>query len=362
TEKLAQEFQKRGIDVGVVCYSDVDRDDEYGFPVVRVSRKYPKGIRHLIYLFQLLKISGDADIVYAQGPTNSGLPALLVAKFLSKRMVLKIVGDVAWERYSQKTQEADDMDTFQSKEYGFFVESLRWIQRLVARNSDVIITPGVYLKGIIKGWGVKGDKIKVVYNAVEDFRQIDLLKKEAREKIGIKGNIILSIGRLTSWKGFDTLIVALSELSKIDSDFKLIIIGSGPEEERLKNMVQERNLEDNAIIQGRVSHEKIPLYFKAADVFILNSGYEGLPHVVLEAMQCDVPVIVSNKGGNPELVEDGVNGFLIEYNNKEEIKKAILKLLEDKNLQEKFINNSKEKVKKFNWERLVEETLKVIKK
>ena len=83
---------------------------------------------------------------------------------------------------------------------------------------------------------------------------------------------------------------------------------------------------------------------------------------MLEAMQHGVPVIASAEGGNPELIENGANGFLVEYKNQEQLKSAILKLWQDKNLQEKFIQNSKEKLKNFTWENLVGKTLQILKR
>jgi glycosyltransferase involved in cell wall biosynthesis len=95
-------------------------------------------------------------------------------------------------------------------------------------------------------------------------------------------------------------------------------------------------------------------------MFVLNSGYEGLSHTALESMQMDVPLILSDKGGNPELVENNVNGLLVEYNNNEQIKKAIIDVFENKELQNKFISNSKEKLQKFSWNNLLNQTIDVI--
>ena len=111
---------------------------------------------------------------------------------------------------------------------------------------------------------------------------------------------------------------------------------------------------------GRVSHQEIPFYFKAADIFVLNSGYEGLSHTILEAMTLGTPIVASAQGGNPELIKDSFNGFLIEYNNQEHLKGAILKLWQNKELQEKFVRNSEEKIKQFNWKNLAEQTLEIL--
>ena len=329
-ERLAVELYRQGFAVQVITYSDV-KAKEYDFPVHRISRKFPAGIRHFIYFLKLLKLAKECDVVYAQNVTSAGLPSLLAAKLLRKRLVLKIVGDAAWER---------------NKGY------LKAVQGAVARSASKIIVPSLYLKNRVMGWHIPGEKIEVIYNAPETVSQQDISKEEAQKSIGVSGDIILSIGRLAPWKGFSDLIAIMPDLLKENPNFQLVIVGKGEEKLKPGNRVK---------LAGAVSHSQIPLYFKAADMFVLNSGYEGLSHVILEAMQHGVPVIASNMGGNPELIEDNVNGLLVEYKNQEQLKQAILRLWHGKDLQEKFIQNSKEKLKSFTWESLINKTLEILK-
>ena len=342
-KRLAQELHGRGFDIRVITYSSV-KDREYDFPVIRVSRKWPAGIRHFVYFLKLLRSAGNCNVIYAQNVTSAGLPALLAAKLLRKRLVLKIVGDAAWE---------------QNKGY------LRAVQEAVARFAGSIIVPSLYLKKRVMGWRVPGDKIAVIYNAPEpreDSRLLDISKSEAKQKLGLSGNIILSVGRFAPWKGFAELISVMPDLLKENPAFRLIIVGDGGEKKNLEFKIKNLELTDSVKLTGTVPHSQMPLYFKAADVFVLNSGYEGLSHVILEAMQHGVPIIASAEGGNPELIENNVNGLLVEYKNQEQLKGAISKLWQDKNLQEKFIRNSKEKLKDFSWENLVEKTLQILKR
>lgn len=293
---------------------------ELNQPVISYSRrlkKYPKGLKHFLYFLCLLWLAKDKDVIYAQNVTSAGLPALLAAKLLKKKLVLKVVGDAAWE---------------QKKNY------LKPIQSLVAKGANSIIVPSQYVKKMVASWGANESKINVIYNAVENGSRPDISKEEAKKKIGIEGDIILSVGRPVPWKGFDDLRSIMPDLLKENPNFKLVIIGE----------------------EKKVPHEQMPLYYRAADIFVLNSGYEGLSHVILEAMQSGVPVIASNEGGNPELIEDNFNGLLVEYKNREQIKSAILKLWRDKELQEKFIRNSEEKLKNFSWDNLMEETVKIL--
>lgn len=337
TEKLAAELSRQGLAVKVITYSNLKNSEPNA---TRISRKYPAGLRHFIYFLNLLKLAKSCDVIYAQNVTSAGLPALLASKLLRKKLVLKIVGDAAWEQH---------------KRY------LKKIQEYVARRAHQIIVPSYYLKKLITGWGVPAEKIEVIYNAPGAVSQLNISKSEAKEKIGISGDIILSIGRLLPWKGFSNLIAIMPNLIKENPKFQLVIIGEGEEKENLKFKIENLKLKNNVKLIGRVNHQDMPLYFQAADIFVLNSGYEGLSHAILEAMQFRVPVVASDKGGNPELIQDNFNGFLVEYNNQEQLKEAILKLWQGKDLQNKFIQNSKEKLKNFTWEKLVNKTLNLLK-
>lgn len=332
-ERLATELHQQGFDVKVITYTD-HKGQNYRFKVVRISRKYPMGLRHFIYFLNLLKLAKSCDVIYAQNVTSAGLPSLLTAKLLRKRLILKIVGDAAWER---------------NKGY------LKAIQEAVARSADKIIVPSLYLKKRVMGWRIPGEKIEMIYNAPAPVSQLDSIsKEEAQKRINVSGDIILSIGRFVPWKGFTDLIAIMPDLLRKNPNFQLVIAGQGEEK------FSQEDKEKLAFV-GHVPHSQIALYFRAADIFILNSGYEGLSHVILEAMQYGVPVIASNIGGNPELIENNVNGLLVEYKNQEQLKQAILKLWHDKDLQNKFIQNSHQKLKDFTWENLVNKTLKVLK-
>ncbi len=251
------------------------------------------------------------------------------------------------------------MEEFQNKKYGWRIEFVKKMQTYLLKRTAKIIAPSQYLKRIISGWGVPVQKIEVVYNAATILPDLIISKEEAQKKIGINGSIILSIGRLMTWKGFDMLIDLMPDLLEENSELRLVIVGEGPEEKNLRTQISKFKLENRIMLTGRVDHNQIHLYFSAADLFVLNTGYEGLSHVILEAMQQGLPVITTNIGGNPELIEDGDNGILIEHNNKEQLKEAILRLIADKGLQEKFRQSSKEKLRAFTWQNTINETIEV---
>jgi len=312
------------------------------------ARKFPKLIRHFVYFLKVLRRGREANIIFAQDPVSVGLPSLLAAKILGKKFILKIVGDYAWEQGMQRFGVKDLLDEFLDKKYGWRVEILRKIQKFVAKNAAIIIVPSEYLKRVIFKWGIPADKIRVVYNAVEKPRQIFS---------AVSRDFILSVGRLVPWKGFGTLIEIMKELPK---EIKLIIIGSGPEYYNLKFKIENLKLNEQVKLIQQLPHEKSLDYFTKAKIFILNTAYEGLPHVVLEAMAYGAPVIATNVGGNPEVIKNNYNGFLVDYDNKNQLKDAILKLWSDEELRQKFADNSFKESEKFSLDKMIKETIKVL--
>ncbi len=362
SEKLAQELDKQGFEVGLITYKDPElKLQRYNFLLKKVSRRYPVGIRHFLYFWRLLKMAKNFDVIYAQCPISSGLPACLVAKILKKKFVLKIVGDYAWDQGKIKYNIRESIETFQNKnKYPGKIRFLQFLERWVAKKADQIIVPSNYLKMIVGKWKVDLDKIKIIYNGIKNKEGEILNKQQAQNKIGIKGDILLSVGRLISGKGFDGLIKIMPELLKINIRFKLVIIGSGPEETKLKNLIKELNLKNYVFLIGSIEHQKMGDYYYSSDLFIFNTIHEGLSHTLLEAMQYELPIITTPVGGNPEIIQNNYNGLLVEYNNKREFKKAIWNLWNDKESQKKFQDNSKKVLEKFTFEKMINNTLEIL--
>jgi glycosyltransferase involved in cell wall biosynthesis len=324
SQLIAREFGKQGIEVKAICYSDEKNDD-----VVRILRKHNKLIRYWLYFWNLLKLTKNCDVIYAQGPLAAGLPAMWASRILRKKFVVKIVGDYAWEQGVNQFGVKDLIEPFQNKKYNKKVEKIKKIQTKVVKSADKVIVPSEFLKKIVKGWGIDERKIEVIYNA--------FLRPKEIKPMTLRDDIIISAGRPEPWKGFEVLEEIMPELEKENSKFKLVVATDFP-------------------------HDKLLNYFKASEMFVLNTAYEGLSHVILEALACGLPVITTDVCGNPEVIKDGYNGLLVEYNNKKQLKEAILKLWKDKELQKKFIENGYKTLEKFKLEDMLDETLEVLKK
>jgi glycosyltransferase involved in cell wall biosynthesis len=129
--------------------------------------------------------------------------------------------------------------------------------------------------------------------------------------------------------------------------------------DNLKNFSRQLNIEKSVNFRGIISEPESHLVFTNSTIFVLNSNYEGMTHAVLNAMNIGVSVITTPVGGNPEVVQNEYNGFLVSYNDKEAWFKTIIRLLEDKSLREKFSQNGKKILEKFRWSELIIKTIDV---
>lgn len=346
---------------GPATYSKMLQDELFSYDIeVSVAsfgsvRRLPRGIRHLRYFLRLLRLGFRNHIIYAQDPVSVGFPAVLTALILRKKLILKIVGDYAWEQGVGRFGIKDLLDEFLKRRYGPRVELLRFIERWVALRAFRMVAPSYYLKSVIMQWGIPKDRIEVIPNSVKlPFEAIS--RETARSTFNLSGTVIVSVGRFVPWKGFETLIEIVPSLSSEIKDLNILLIGSGPEEEYLKSRVKALGLEERVRFIGIVPHKKIFSYFLAGDIFLLNTAYEGFPHTVLEAMAVGIPVITTKAGGNPEIVSHKKDGILVEFNNRDELKKAVFTLYRDSKFKNTLVENAKRKAVLFSKELMLRRT------
>lgn len=334
---LLKELPKRNFNVSLLSFSHF-RD------------KYPKIISHFLYFLNILKLGRKVEIIYVQDPVSVGLPVALANIFLNKKMILKVVGDYAWEQGSQRFGVKDFLDDFSVKynDYSWPVKILKKIQLFSARRAKNIVVPSNYLKKIVSNWGVNPDKIKVIYNAFDGIN-CDFSKEKARRelKLDFDDKIIISSGRLVPWKGFDVLIKAFKNFNDKCSKSKLLIAGEGGERENLLNLIKDLKLENKVILLGRLDRNLLMKYLKTSDLFVLNTSYEGFSHQLLEVMALGLPLLTTRVGGNVELVTDRENGLFFDFNDLDKITELMFEFFSDSVLRYKLSENSKKRIEDF---------------
>lgn len=183
------------------------------------------------------------------------------------------------------------------------------------------------------------------------------------EQLGLVDRpLIVSVGRLVPRKGQDRLIEALPEIRKRVKDAALVLVGEGPYRNKLEARIRQLDLSDHVRMVGRVPLDQLPLYLTAGKVFAMPSRnrlggmeVEGLGIVYLEASACGVPVIAGNSGGAPDAVQEGITGFVVDGQDRHEIAKRIITLLENPQLAKRMGEAGREFVEQnWRWDQIVE--------
>jgi glycosyltransferase involved in cell wall biosynthesis len=331
---LEDHLPERGVTISIVPFGWV--------------RRYPKVVRHFMYAYKLWQESKEVDVIYALDSISVGVPALFISKLRRKPFLLRLGGDYAWEQGRVRFGLTETLDEYLTKKSRrpLMVQLLASVQAFVAKRALRVIAPSEYLKGVIAKWGVSAEKIVVIHSALYPLI-VEGSKEELRSQLSYTNPTIVSAGRLVPWKGFQALIRVVATLKVQYPNITLIIAGDGEELSVLQKEVQTLGIESSVRFVGRVSKEALGASIKAADVFVLNTAYEGLSHQLIEVMDLGTPVVTTTAGGNPELITDGVNGFLVPFNDEFALVDAIKRVLDYPDTRTRIVQSARGRSKDF---------------
>ncbi len=200
-----------------------------------------------------------------------------------------------------------------------------------------------------KDFNVNPNRVEMIYNGIDIKRFSNTYSADqiarAKRSLGIqRGDVVGTMGRLSSVKGQRFLVEAMKEIVAKSKDTRCLIIGSGREETALKDLAKSLGLEGRVIFTG-AAYMDIPLYLACMDIFVLPSIEEGLGLALLEAMSLGRPCVASATGGIKDIVNDGINGILTPVGDSGSIAKAVLKILSDKSLAKNMSESSRDFVR-----------------
>jgi glycosyltransferase involved in cell wall biosynthesis len=219
----------------------------------------------------------------------------------------------------------------------------RFLDRnVVARGSDVVLAVSERdRQQMIEVERMRADRIRVLPNGIPTPAESGA---PVRAELGVPAEVGLigAVGRLYAQKGYDDLISAIGLLKRsYTRPFRCLIFGHGPEEERLRGLIEEQGLGQEIELAGR--RQDIADVIPALDIAVLPSKYEGSPLAILEYMAGGAPIVATAVGGVPELIESGVHGLLVRPEDPADLAAAMQRLLEDRELAARLGAAAKER-------------------
>ena len=247
------------------------------------------------------------------------------------------------------------------------VDYLYWSTAFALRHAKKIIAVSEFTKQEILSLypKTKDKKISVVHNGYNNglFRVLeDTVKIQAvLDKYGISGPFFLYVGRLEKKKNTPALIEALALVRENNPEIKekLVLIGNASFGfDEVKYVIEEFDLNNEVYIPGWVDEEDLPYIYNAASAFVFPTKHEGFGIPILESLACGLPTIVSDIPVLREIADDAVLYF--NHNDKQDIARAMVKIIKDKDLREELIRKGLARSHKFSWRKCAEDTLKEI--
>jgi glycosyltransferase involved in cell wall biosynthesis len=330
-QQLAPRLKNLGFDVVILTRHEkgLARFERIGgIPVYRLPAAGPKAWAALTFtvsaLLRLVRLR--PDLLHAHEILTPASIALWAKRLLARPVIVKLLrGGVRGDIFKLKKRPL----------WRVYLRSLR-------RGVDVFITISQEIDAELDTLGVRPEQRVSLPNGVDAVRCTPV-SEERKQKLRLalslprKSTLVVYAGRLVAEKRVDHLLAVWKDVCAKYPDTHLLILGDGPEAAQLKEM-QGKSVQ----FTGQVD-DAVP-YFQAADLFVLPSSTEGLSNSMLEAMSCGLPVLATNVGGAPDVIRHGESGYLIPPDDKEELRRSLETLLEDRALRFTLGSNARQRI------------------
>jgi len=351
---LAKSLVKDGYRVRMVCSNSKNLDawcaemKRDGIEILRLRVSHKHDPRHLFQLKKILK-NEEPDLLHLH-LWNPG----------SCRYAF-------WA--SPKTKDAKKMPIVTTEHDPFRLSGLKKNikTRTLSKTAHTITVSDANYRQMLVWHPELKNHMSVIHNGIdlEAFeKELRHFTTQERQKIRKQiyeasptDTVLLTIAALHPRKGLKYLLQAMPKILEQKNNTRLAIIGVGPQKKELQKLAQKLKIQDRVNFLGQC--ENIPKMLKSSDLFVLPSVKEAFGLVLLEAMAAQLPIVATNVGGIPEIIQDRKTGYLVEPRNADALAKTILMLLKNKPLSEKAIFLASHSVKQFDIGRMVEKTKKV---
>lgn len=292
------------------------------------------------------------DILHAHSPALNGLAASRVARKLNLPLVYEC--RAFWEDAA--------VDHGTSSEWGARYRLTRALESRVFSSANAVTTICEGLRSDIVARGNSEAKVTVIPNAVdlEDFGQESVRDQALALSLGIQDKTVLGfIGSFYAYEGLLLMLDALPAALQARPDLVLLLVGGGPDEEKIRQKIEDLGLQKSVVLTGRVPHSEVQRYYGLVDLFVYPRLPMRLTDLVtplkpLEAMAQGKLVIASDVGGHKELITPGKNGYLFRAGDAPDLAAALALVLSEKQRWPELIAGGKDYVKtQRNWQRSV---------
>ncbi|GAA0369566.1 glycosyltransferase family 4 protein [Bowmanella denitrificans] len=288
------------------------------------------------------------DIIHAHSPALNGIAALQAARKSGLPVVYEI--RAFWEDAA--------VDHGTCKEGDLRYRLTRKLETHVARQADAVTTICEGLRKDLLARQIPSDKITVIPNAVniEQFNLIANKDAALLTELGLDGQQVLGfIGSFYAYEGLDLLVRAMPQILASNPHTRLLLVGGGPQEQQLRQLVNELELQAYVLMPGRVPHQDVSRYYSLVDLLVYPRKSMRLTELVtplkpLEAMAQGKPVLASDVGGHHELIKHGYNGWLCKSDDSMALAKGIAEVFASLEERSLVISQGREYVENVrNW-------------
>jgi glycosyltransferase involved in cell wall biosynthesis len=302
--------------------------------------------RAIIWLFQVIKIllinlKNPITLIHAQDSGYTGLASVAAGKILNIPILITIHGI----RY----KEIESNPFINKIIKGLVLKIEHNLDVYTLRNANLVTVVSPLMRDYLVHLIDSGECAIFIPNAIKlrNFEFSETGRNRVRKELGISKDdkVIGYVGRLSPEKNLSTLLNAFASATLDNLSLRLILVGGGPLEDELLYKVTELKIQDKVIFSG-VRHD-VGDILSSFDIFVLPSFIEGFSIALLEAMACSRAIVCSNIPQNRELVTDNQEGLLINPDNHESMRTAILLLSNDEKLRQKLGYNAKTKASQY---------------
>ena len=349
TEHMARNLAQKGLDVHIVTVRHLEEaltEERDGYEIHRIVESTGL-LGRIRYYFTLRSILNEIrpDVIHCQGLYIEAPFGVKIAKKLN-------VPSITFPRGSDVLEASS---------------TNRRVLSWTMKNADLVLTQTEYMKSSVEKMVPSDFRILVLPNGIdiERFQGID--RKGVRNSYGIKENefIFLFVGRLVDKKCPMDVIEAYNIFTKTVGTMggaggvRLFMVGEGENEQELKRKINEYEMQETISMIGKLDNDAIPDVMVSSDMLVLPSYAEGFPMTFLEAMASGLPIITSDDGANPEIIEDGINGLIIPLHDVQTLSQRMTECYNDKSLNERMGQNNLKKVTDYTWDSISDRLIEI---